>query len=269
MTTYNTIGGNYNRTRKADPRIAHRIFSLLDCPKNAIITDIGAGTGNYSYELAQHGYRVRAVEPSKVMRAQGKSHKNLAWTEGCAENIPSTDNSFDGAVCILASHHFASLSKAVGEIARILKNKGTFVLFSADPRNADKNCWIKKYFSGFHDRAVKSLPDRSAVVALLERAFANKCEIHDFRLPPDLQDGFFYSAWRTPERYLDKGFRNGISVFALADETRVNKCIADLETDLRNGTWDREYGRVRKLKEYNGGYYFLKVVKKIVRGDFT
>jgi hypothetical protein len=177
MTTYNNIGGNYNKTRKADPRITHGIISLLGRPKNA---DIGAGTGNYSYELAKYGY---------------------------------------------------------------------------------KDCWIKKYFKELYDKAAKTLPDRRSVIGMVERAFKNKCEVNDFRLPPDLKDGFFYSAWRNPERYLDKEFRSGISVFSLADEARVNRIITGLEMDLQNGAWDREYGQVRNLEEYNGGYYFLKVEK--------
>jgi len=262
MTTYNTIGGNYNRTRKPDPRITRRIISLLGCTKKAAVADIGAGTGNYSYELAKYGYRVCALEPSEVMQRQAKKHNNLEWVKGVAENIPIKENSFDGAVSILASHHFNSLQTAVGEIARILKNKGTFVLFSADPRNTDNDCWIKKYFKEFYDNAVKTLPDRQSVIGIVERAFKNKCEISDFTLPPDLQDGFFYSAWRTPERYLDKEFRSGISVFSLMDEARVNRLIAKLETDLQSGMWEREYGYVRNLNQYNGGYYFLKVEKK-------
>jgi ubiquinone/menaquinone biosynthesis C-methylase UbiE len=261
MTTYNNIGGNYNKTRKADPRITHGIISLLGRPKNAAVADIGAGTGNYSYELAKYGYRVSALEPAEVMRNQGKSHENLKWFNGVAENIPFKDNNFNGAVCILASHHFDSLQNAVGEIARILKVNGTFVLFSADPRNVDKDCWIKKYFKELYDKAAKTLPDRRSVIGMVERAFKNKCEVNDFKLPPDLKDGFFYSAWRNPERYLDKEFRSGISVFSLADKGRVNRYIAKLKTDLQNGAWDREYGQVRTLEEYNGGYYFLKVVK--------
>jgi ubiquinone/menaquinone biosynthesis C-methylase UbiE len=262
MTPYDTIGQNYDRTRKADQRIVDRLISQLNCKKHAAIADIGAGTGNYSYELANYGYRVYALEPSDVMHKQGKKHKNLLWFKGFAENIPFKDNSFDGVVCILASHHFNSLEKATAEIVRILKDNGSFVLFSADPRNTDKNCWIKKYFKEFHDRAIKTLPDQQSAVALLEKTFNNKCKTTDFTLPPDLQDGFFYSAWRSPERYLDKGFRNGISVFSLSTEARVKKLVSKLETDLQNGTWEREYGHVRKLNEYNGGYYFIKVVKK-------
>jgi SAM-dependent methyltransferase len=91
MTIYNHIGKTYNTTRHADTRIAQRIVQELDINTPATILDIGAGTGNYSYELANMGYRVIAMEPSEVMRTQGKQHRNIIWKEGVAESIPLED----------------------------------------------------------------------------------------------------------------------------------------------------------------------------------
>ncbi|MGM0852724.1 MAG: class I SAM-dependent methyltransferase [Bacillota bacterium] len=75
MPVYNQIGKTYNTT-----------------------IDIGAGTGNYSYELAEEGYNVIALEPSEIMRTQGKQHRNIHWKEGIAERIPLKDTSVDGSV---------------------------------------------------------------------------------------------------------------------------------------------------------------------------
>lgn len=62
-------------------------------------------------------------------------------------------------------------------------------------------------------------------------------------------------------KYLDEKFRNSISVFAKAPKESVTQSIDKLKFDLENGDWDRKYGNVRNLNEYNGGYYFLKVIK--------
>ena len=79
MAIYNQIGKTYNTTRRADTRIVQRLILELDVDAPATILDIGAGTGNYSYELAKIGYRVIALEPSEVMRTQGKQHRNVIW----------------------------------------------------------------------------------------------------------------------------------------------------------------------------------------------
>nr|WP_128894060.1 class I SAM-dependent methyltransferase [Longirhabdus pacifica] len=87
-TRYNKIGNTYNVTRKADDRLTHKILSHLNINVPAHILDVGAGSGNYSFELANMGYRVTAVEPSQVMMEQSKRHKNLTWNQGAAENLP-------------------------------------------------------------------------------------------------------------------------------------------------------------------------------------
>lgn len=71
---YDTIGKTYTATRRADSRIIDRIIELFHFSPSAKVVDIGAGTGNYSLELAKFGYQVMAVEPSLTMRQQGTSH---------------------------------------------------------------------------------------------------------------------------------------------------------------------------------------------------
>ena len=51
------------------------MIKSLESPANALILDVGAGTGNYSVELAKQGYNVIAVEPSKIMRETGETPK--------------------------------------------------------------------------------------------------------------------------------------------------------------------------------------------------
>ena len=62
--SYNDIGVSYKQTRAADPRIVARLIAYLNLPMGATIADIGAGTGNYGFALAEHGYVILAVEPS-------------------------------------------------------------------------------------------------------------------------------------------------------------------------------------------------------------
>jgi ubiquinone/menaquinone biosynthesis C-methylase UbiE len=93
---YNRIGLKYNQTRAPDPRIFNEIKKQLNCPLKSNLIDVGAGTGNYSVELARSGYIVHAVEPSELMQKQRKVHDNLKWYYGVTEYLSFRDNTFNG-----------------------------------------------------------------------------------------------------------------------------------------------------------------------------
>lgn len=74
---YDIIGANYNKNRNADKRILNFVRELLELPVGSTICDIGAGTSNYSNELATLGYKIKAIEPSENMKNQAIENKNL------------------------------------------------------------------------------------------------------------------------------------------------------------------------------------------------
>ena len=106
MTLYDTIGQGYARTRASDHRITDRLVGLLNLPSNATILDVGAGTGKYARAFADRGYSVIALEPSEVMQAQSEPHSGVSFIRATAESIPLPDDSVDGAIVVLAVHHF-------------------------------------------------------------------------------------------------------------------------------------------------------------------
>ncbi len=123
MTTYERIGTDYDDTRQADARITMALLAALDLPPASTLVDVGAGTGNYSVALAQAGFRVHAVEPSRTMRQQGKHHPRVVWHAATAEALPFADASVDGMLSTLAVHHFTDLKKSFAEMARVLREE--------------------------------------------------------------------------------------------------------------------------------------------------
>lgn len=257
MPIYNQIGKTYNTTRKADPRITQMILRQLKLEPSATILDIGAGTGNYSYELSKEGYRVIALEPSEIMRNQGRQHRNLTWKEGTAEEIPLEDASIDGIICTLASHHFHDLSVSFQEMRRVLKEGGKIVLFTLDPRLCEEECWLFDYFGPVLDGAYRIHPPVKELSQLLEKQTERPVTMVPFPLPYDLTDQFFFTGWRTPELYLDRDFQRGTSPLAKGEE--VNQCLEHLQRDLENGYWHNKYQQVIHLNEYECGHFFLVV----------
>ena len=257
MAIYNKIGKTYNTTRRADTRIVQRLILELDVDAPATILDIGAGTGNYSYELAKIGYRVIALEPSEVMRTQGKQHRNVIWKEGVAESLPLEDKSVDGVICTLASHHFKNLSLCFSEMKRVLKENGRIVIFTLDPRMCATDCWLLDYFKPLLEDAYKIHPPIKVISQMVEAQITQPVKIKAYPLPYDLVDHFFFSGWRKPELYFNKDFQEGTSPLAKGHKEVVYECLNRLNTDLENGDWYEKYGDILKLTEYECGHFFL------------
>lgn len=258
LAKYDVIGKSYNVTRRADQRITDIIINSLGIPANASILDVGAGTGNYSVQLANKGFEVIAVEPSKVMREIGNMHPNLKWFEGTAEDLPLEDSSVDGIICTLAIHHFSDLNKSFKEMVRVVKSKGKIVLFVADPRLCpDDSCWLKDYFKPIILQAYRAYKPIQEIVRMLGHETKNVIQIIEFPVPFDINDCFFASAWRRPELYLEQIFRSGVSPLAKCPDDILQPLLDRLRRDLVSGKWDGKYGHYRSMDTYEGGYRFL------------
>ncbi|WP_176223918.1 class I SAM-dependent methyltransferase [Thalassobacillus devorans] len=256
---YNDIGKTYNSTRKADPRITQSIVEELNFKAPATILDIGAGTGNYSCRIAEKGYSIIAMEPSSVMRNQGKEHENLTWKEGIVEDIPVSDNSVDGIVCTLASHHFKDLRLAFREMKRVLKSEGKIIIFTLDPRLCSDDFWILEYFSPILEEAYEVHPPLHTISNLLEEELESAVRVKPFPLPNDLKDQFFFSGWNKPEIYLEERFKNGTSPLAKGDPSSVSSCLNKLKEDLDSGKWHLKHGDLLHQKNCECGHFFLIV----------
>ena len=256
---YNIIGNKYNKNRTADKRIVNAIKCMLKLPRESIIADIGAGTGNYSSALADLGFKVKAIEPSIEMRNQAIYNNNVIWFDGTAESIPLPDNSVDGVVVVLAIHHFLSFRKTVIEFSRICPI-GPIVIFTFDPRECEYY-WFKEYFPEIWQQAFNLFPPISDLARSIAKEGQWSVEVQKFLLPNNLFDRFMAVGWNKPELYLDSQVRKSMSGFALADPTVVKSGIQRLKKDLESGLWDNEFGDLRHRKDFDAGYRFLRYKK--------
>lgn len=255
MTLYNSIGQNYNATRKPDPRIVRRLLELLDLPAGSTIADVGAGTGNYSRAIADAGYEVVAIEPSEVMRNQARPHSRVSWLAGSAEQIPLGDRTVDGVIVMLALHHFSDLNRGLKEIDRISKN-GKMVLFAFEPAKIP-DFWLTDYFPYFIRDTLTTIPSTREIAKAIAQISQKEVEIIPFLLPTNLSDLFAASGWCKPELYLNKQVRQGISSFAKMPVNELEAGLYRLQADLNRNIWQEKYGFLRIQKEYDAGYRII------------
>lgn len=255
MTLYNSIGEDYNATRQADHRIVAKLISLLDLPPGSTIADIGAGTGNYSNAIAERGYQVIAIEPSEVMQSQQQSHPDVSWITASAEQIPLADNAVDGAVVMLALHHFNNLNVGLREISRIAKS-GKIVIFAFEQAKI-ADFWLTDYFPYFIQDTLATFPSIQKIAHLIYQITHRETAIVPFLLPNNLSDLFAASGWCKPEIYLDAQVRRGISSFAKMPVNELEMGLKRLKADLNSGFWLEKYRDLLNQQEYDAGYRII------------
>ena len=99
----------YANARPGYPDEAMEYIKTL-IPANAVIADIGAGTGKFTELLARYGYEIFAVEPNADMRGQLDAlltrFPNIKIVDGTAEATTIPDHSVDVITCAQALHWF-------------------------------------------------------------------------------------------------------------------------------------------------------------------
>jgi SAM-dependent methyltransferase len=96
-------------------------------PRGKKGVEIGIGTGRFSLPF---GIR-EGVEPSAAMREIARM-QGLKVYDGVAENLPLKDQSFDFALMVTTVCFVDDVLQSFGEVNRILKPTGTFIIGLVD-----------------------------------------------------------------------------------------------------------------------------------------
>lgn len=131
MNTENFTGKaeDYAFGRPGYPKEAFDYICSL-VPQDAVFTDIGAGTGKFTVELAKRDYSVFAVEPNADMRGQLEialaPFSNVLIMDGTAEVTKLSEHSVD-VITVAHALHWFDLDAFRTECNRILKPNGLII----------------------------------------------------------------------------------------------------------------------------------------------
>jgi SAM-dependent methyltransferase len=240
---YDTIGRNYARQRRPDPRIAAPLTAALGSARSVL--NVGAGAG--SYEPSDRP--VVAVEPSAVMLAQRPPGAAPA-VQARAEALPFPDRAFDAVTAILTIHHWVDRAGGLAECARVARER--VVLLTWDP--AVDTFWLsREYLPSILEEDRGMFPPMAAYA----QAFGPgaRVEVREVPVPHDCVDGFLGAYWARPAAYLDPTVQAGISSFARPGaEAETAAGLERLRDDLASGAWDARHGHLLATDALDIGY---------------
>ena len=111
----------------------------MDPKSGERILDIGAGKGEKAARILQAfpGTEVFAVDPNERRITQARrDYPGVRSTVAGAEKLPFDDAFFDKAYSTMALHHFSDLDKAIGEVARVVRPGGSYVILEMEPSSS-------------------------------------------------------------------------------------------------------------------------------------
>jgi len=117
-------------------RIAgEQYFDIVDdsiLNNEAVVLDLGCGTGRWSKFIAPKVKFIEAVDPSMAVLTAQKTlepFNNVRVTQAAADNLPFANESFDFIFSLGVLHHIPDTSKALTEAVTRLKKNGHFLLY--------------------------------------------------------------------------------------------------------------------------------------------
>lgn len=96
------------------------------------LLDVGCGTGHHLENLRSRGYSVAGVDGSEEMLQHARTNNpGVEIKLADVEQLPFESASFDYLICIEVLRYLPSMTKAVGEMARVLKPGGVCLVTAA------------------------------------------------------------------------------------------------------------------------------------------
>ena len=111
-------------------------IAKANLPENAVVADVGTGTGFVAHGLASRAAHVIGFDASTDMLAVAQRNlsnlSNVEFREAAGDQLPVPDGTFDGVFANMFLHHAPDPAKTIKELARTLKPGGVICITDLD-----------------------------------------------------------------------------------------------------------------------------------------
>lgn len=149
-------------------------------PPEAVVVDVGTGTGFLALGLAARFGQVYALDGSRAMLEVAQRNlaglRNVVYQVADASSLPLDDNSVDGVFANMVLHHCPDPAAVIREMVRVLKPGGRLVITDLDQH---EHAWMRSEMAdewlGFGRDQVKNWLREAGLVNVLVAGTDQSC----------------------------------------------------------------------------------------------
>ena len=266
---YTQTSENYDKTREpVGTEISVGCFAHGPVPLDQmVVLDAGCGTGNYAQAMLHYVGQIEAVDlnPGMLEVASQKlsgpqAGGSISFHSARIDELPFEDETFDGVMINQVLHHlpddatkgFPIHRNVFSEFARVLKTGGVLVINTCSQEQLRHGYWHYHLIPEAADALRSRYAPLDELVEILDDCgFAYRGRFAP--LDATVQGEPYFD----PRGPLDKGWRDGDSVWSLVSEERLERACSqiqeldergELEAYLaRNDVRRRDIGQVTVL----------------------
>ncbi|MFA9427716.1 class I SAM-dependent methyltransferase [Natronorubrum sp. A-ect3] len=155
------------------------LLEMLDLDDDAVVADLGSGTGFYTSDVAPFAGTVHAVDVQSEMHdlhRENGMEPNVDPVTADVSSLPFDDGQLDAAFSVMTHHEYAT-EETMAELARVVRSGGRLVTvdWSADGTGEDGPSMDERFGcedvtahledAGFTVESVRDRPETLAIVA--------------------------------------------------------------------------------------------------------
>ncbi|MFX1258305.1 MAG: class I SAM-dependent methyltransferase [Promethearchaeota archaeon] len=243
---YDKFSQIYDLSRGINPETVRALVKLTCIDSNSLLLDMGCGTGNYTAALKPFGKYVIGLDLSLGMIEKAiDKFSNLKYINGNVIDLPFRSELFDGLYAIQVIHHIKDKFVFLKETYRILRKNGIIAIHTCS-HDQINTYWYTYYFpEGLKIELNRFLDFKELTLLLKKVGFSN------IGVKVCYYDSVILN--QAPEKYLDKKYRNGDSMFALLTEDQIETGCKKLRKDIKSGVINKVIKDYKKKVDLFGG----------------